>query len=484
MGNFKDSVKSTFQDISSTIFSTIRYEGDNSTFVWKHPAENFYLGAQLTVHESQQAIFMFNGKVVETFGPGRWTLTADHWPFLKDLIKYITKNDNVFHSEVYFINETVRMGLYWGTPERVRIIEPITNAPIDIGANGEMNLQVSDPCKLLTKLIGTTAGIAWDATEKDEKPLAQTLKDSFRPVIKTIVKANLAGIIKELNIDILDIDQHLEIISVALRDKVTAAFEEYGLTVPQFYVSNIALPDDNDPNFKLIKRIHAEKLRVAVETSEANVVAAHRQIELEQQTTELEKARFEAEKTRIAAQAEADKRRLEGLADAEVMAAKGYTQKDVLKADVQKEYAKGIGQFGANGAGGNGSGSIANDMMGLGIGLAAMETIKDTVVEGMKGNFSTAPSPASTPVAVVAEAPEADGWTCSCGHAGNHGKFCSECGAAKVEGWTCLSCGTKGNMGKFCHECGSAKSLTWTCPSCGATDNKGKFCAECGQKKE
>ena len=36
-------------------------------------------------------------------------------------------------------------------------------------------------------------------------------------------------------------------------------------------------------------------------------------------------------------------------ADAEVMAAMGYSQKDVLRAEVQKEYAKGIGQMGSTG---------------------------------------------------------------------------------------------------------------------------------------
>ncbi len=49
----------------------------------------------------------------------------------------------------------------------------------------------------------------------------------------------------------------------------------------------------------------------------------------------------------------------------------------------------------------------------------------------------------------------ASGWTCGCGHAGNTGKFCSECGAPrpKTEGWVC-SCGVV-NKGKFCSECGA-----------------------------
>lgn len=39
------------------IVDVIKYEGDNSTFVWKHPCEDFNTNTQLIVHESQEAIF-------------------------------------------------------------------------------------------------------------------------------------------------------------------------------------------------------------------------------------------------------------------------------------------------------------------------------------------------------------------------------------------------------------------------------------------
>ncbi|MFR8917093.1 MAG: SPFH domain-containing protein [Oscillospiraceae bacterium] len=73
------------------------------------------------------------------------------------------------------------------------------------------------------------------------------------------------------------------------------------------------------------------------------------------------------------------------------------------------------------------------------------------------------------------------GWTCACGHAGNTGKFCAECGQPKpapAGEWKC-ACGAV-NTGKFCAECGQPKPASdeWTC-ACGAV-NKGKFCANCG----
>ncbi|MBQ1511563.1 MAG: SPFH domain-containing protein [Selenomonadaceae bacterium] len=89
------------------------------------------------------------------------------------------------------------------------------------------------------------------------------------------------------------------------------------------------------------------------------------------------------------------------------------------------------------------------------------------------------------PQAAPPPSPAAGGWTCSCGHAGNTGKFCSECGKpqpAPASAWTC-SCGHAGNTGKFCAECGKPKPAgPWTC-SCG-TQNEGKFCSNCGKPRQ
>ena len=53
------------------IADIIKYEGNNTTFVWKHPAEDFNCLTQLIVHESQEAVFFMNGQAQDVFGPGR-----------------------------------------------------------------------------------------------------------------------------------------------------------------------------------------------------------------------------------------------------------------------------------------------------------------------------------------------------------------------------------------------------------------------------
>ncbi len=457
--------------------SVIKYEGDNSTFIWKHPIEDFNMGSQLIVHESQEAVFFLDGRALDSFGAGRYTLETENLPLLKKALTLPTGKQNPFHAEVYFINKTVQMGLKWGTDSRVRFIEPNTGIPLDIGASGEMNLQVSDGRKLLIKLVGTASGLSraqilrTTQSENQSGDWATTLKGFFKPLIMTTIKTHLANVIKDQGLNILEIDAQLEALSLALGQKIAIGFEEYGLTVPQFFVTNVSLPED-DSNFKKIRELLASQyLGVREAEVEADIIAARRKKVLEQQQTELEIARFEAEKKRVAGEMDIELEKQRGLSEAEVMAAKGYSQRDVLQADVQKAYAEGIGNMGANGGGGSG---IVSDMLGLGVGLAAAGQVGGQVGDMMKGFAGNAPA---------AEVPKADGWKCSCGHDGNIGKFCSECGAAKPELWDC-ACGAKGNKGKFCSECGAPKPEVWDCPHCGAKGNKGKFCSECGKTKE
>ena len=479
--------------------SIIKYEGDNETLVWKHPIEDFNLGSQLIVHESQEAIFFKDGQALDLFGPGRYTLETQQLPMLEKLYKLPTDTEGTFHSEVYFVNKVVQMAIRWGTPEKVRFIDPLTGVPLELGASGELNLQVSDSRRLLLKLVGTMKGIAWG----DGEGMAKSLQVAFRPLITSAVKVNLSSVIKENAIDILEVDEKLELISARLREKLLPGFEEYGLTIPQFYVTNVVLPED-DPNFKRIRELHTITLqtrviqaeatvktaeaqaqaqyRTAEEQSKAAIEAAHRQAVLEAQTTETEVTRRAAERKVIEAQAEAQAARMTGLTEAEVMAAKGYNQKDVLQAEVQKAFAEGIGNMGPDTVTGGAGGGMLGDMMQMGMGMAAMNAMAPQfagMMQGFGGQPQTPPAPETKP----------DGWTCeACGKTGITSRFCPDCGAKKPEhsGWDCPNCGCKGITSKFCPDCGAKRpeAAGWICPDCGTANITSKFCPECGRKRD
>ena len=138
------------------IAEIIKYEGDNTSFIWKHPLEDFNSLTTLIVHESQEAIFMMNGQALDSFGPGRYTLDSENVPILGKVVNMaVHGGESPFHCEVYFINKTVQMAVKWGTDSKVRYVDPDSGVPIEIGASGEMNLEVLDGRKLLIKLVGT-----------------------------------------------------------------------------------------------------------------------------------------------------------------------------------------------------------------------------------------------------------------------------------------------------------------------------------------
>ena len=471
--------------VNTTGISVIQYEGDNSVFVWKHPVEDFNYGSQLLVHESQEAIFFMNGQALDTFGPGRHTLETQNIPVMKQIYNIPEGSQTPFHAEVYFINKTVQMGVKWGTDSRVRFIDPATNIPLDIGASGEMSLQVSDARRLLIKLVGTTGGLQSKellsststldvAGQRGSAPSVahRTLQSFFRAPLMTEIKSYLAATIKQQQIDIMAIDEHMGTLSTALRERIAPKLEEYGVTIPEFNITYISLPED-DPNFKKLREMRATAY-MGVREEEiraAQAAAAQKRKILEAQTAAQLKA--------IEAQGDAEILRAKGLAEAEIMQAKGYSQKDVLEADVQKAYAAGIGQLGSNAGGGGNGGGFMTDMLGMVAGMKMANTVFEKMEFPGMGQ-TAAPAAPATPEATTA-APAANTWTCAFCETINTGKFCMNCGNPKPESWDC-ACGHTGNKGKFCEECGAPKRTSWDC-SCGQKGNTGKCCPECGSKR-
>lgn len=458
--------------------SIIKYEGDNETLVWKHPIEDFNFGSQLIVHESQEAIFFRDGQALDLFGAGRYTLQTQQLPLLEKVYKLPTDTEGTFHSEVYFVNLATQMGVKWGTDSKVRLFDPASGLHIEIGASGEFNIRVTDSRKLLLKVVGTTGGLG-----QDQLLGIGNGKGFFRSMVMTQVKSYLAQTIKENAINILEIDEHLMALSGALRERINAALDEYGLTMPEFYVSRIVTPDD-DPNFRRMKEQYAEQYLLVrqegIRKAEAEAAAYRKAVEA--QTAARMKiigAQGEAEALKIQKQAEADAYRMQAEAEAAEMRMKGYTYQQETSRQVGLEAMKnGLGG-GANAAGALG------DLAGLGVSLGAM----GSVIGMTKDALSPMTQDAAQMGAAVGAA-VTGGWDCPvCGHKNITTNFCPDCGGKKPEaktGWDCAQCGTKNIQSKFCPNCGAKKpeeSSGWTCPECGTKDILSKFCPNCGARK-
>lgn len=458
--------------------SIIKYEGDNETLVWKHPIEDFNFGSQLIVHESQEAIFFRDGQALDLFGAGRYTLQTQQLPLLEKIYKLPTDTEGTFHSEVYFVNLATQMGVKWGTDSKVRLFDPASGLHIELGASGEFNIRVTDSRKLLLKVVGTTGGLG-----QEQLLGIGNGKGFFRSMVMTQVKSYLAQTIKENAINILEIDEHLMALSGALRERINAALDEYGLTMPEFYVSRIVTPDD-DPNFRRMKEQYAEQYLLVrqegIRKAEAEAAADRKAVEA--QTAARMKiigAQGEAEALKIQKQAEAEAYRMQAEAEAAEMRMKGYTYQQETSRQVGLEAMKnGLGG-GANAAGALG------DLAGLGVSLGAM----GSVIGMTKDALSPMTQDAAQMGAAVGAA-VAGGWDCpACGHKNITTNFCPDCGGKKPEaktGWDCAQCGTKNIQSKFCPNCGAKKpeeSSGWTCPDCGTKDILSRFCPNCGARK-
>jgi membrane protease subunit (stomatin/prohibitin family) len=472
------------------IASVIKYEGDNNTFVWKHPVEDFNIGSQLIVHESQEAIFFRDGAALDLFPAGRYTLETQSIPLINKLYNSSLEPQGVFHSEVYFVNLTTQMGIKWGTDSKVRLFDPETGIPIELGASGEFNLRAVDSRKLVLKLVGTEGVLNRDALLSVGSANSGGASGHFRAMIMTRVKSHLASSIKENKINVLEVDEHLDELSNALRNKINAGLAEYGLTMPEFFITRVITPDD-DPSFRRLKQQHAEKfLRVRDE----EILKLEAEAALERKAVEARSAaqmkiigaQGDAEATKITAHAGAEAYKLQAEAEAAEMRMKGYTYAQETARQVGLEAVQG-GIM--SGAGGGGGGSGLGDVVGLGVSLGAIGGVIGLTKDALSPIADTAAGIGQNVGAFVnqkAAAPELT-WDCICGQKEIAGNFCSNCGAKKPEPpetWDC-SCGQTGIAGNFCSNCGAkkpAKPEAWDC-DCGEKGVAGNFCPNCGKKR-
>lgn len=437
---------------NAAIPAVIRYEGDANTLVWKHPMTDFVTGSQLIVHESQEAVFYRNGEALDSFGPGRHTLETGVLPKM-DKLYHLPVQGQMFHAEVYFVNLATQMGIKWGTPSKVGLFDPASGMHVELGASGSFNLRVTDARRLLIRVVGTTNGL----TQQDV--FSQNGTGYFRTIVMTQVKAHLAKVIKSNQLNVLELDEHLDSISAALKEAINPELAEYGLEMPEFYVSNIVTPDDRD--FIRMKQQHGE---LYLKTREAEIHKADARMKMID-------AQGDAEVLKIKAAAEAEAYRLQAQAEAQEMQMKGYSY--------QQETARQVGLSAMQNGGGiaGNLGSTVGDLMNLGVGLGTVGSVIGMTKEAI--------TPMASAVGDVLN-PAAGGWNCGCGRLNITSKFCPECGARKPEAntWNC-TCGKVGIASRFCPECGAKKPeapTAWNC-ECGNQSIIGKFCPECGAKK-
>ena len=337
------------------IAEVIKYEGDNETFVWKSPKEDFNSLTQLIVHESQEAILFKNGLALDLFGPGRYALQTQNIPKLGKVLGRTVDEKTPFHCEVYFINKTEQMSIKWGTDSKVQYIDPQYGFPLQLGASGEMALRVADSRKLLIKLVGTENALG-----------QQKLVSFFRAFLMARVKTYIAQVIKANAINVFEIDEHLTAFSEQLQALLLPDFAEYGIALARFFVTNIVKPD-GDRQYEKFKELH---FRQYADIAEAKL----------RQQTDLIHAQTEAQKLVIDSKAQATKRQQEGYT---------YAQERGFAVAEKVAQNEAVGQF-----------------TNMGVGLGTMAGVGGAVGSVVGGAVNQAMDAAKEPAAAAPQEPQ------------------------------------------------------------------------------
>lgn len=185
---------------------------------------DFRLGSQLIVRESQTAVFFRDGKALDTFGPGRHTITTANIPLLVNVIGLAFSGQTPFKAEVYFVNmREFREDRRWGTSTPIPVRDP------DLGmarmmANGFYVMQVAEPQMFVTNVVGTQG-------------LYQTSDiDGF---LRTALVSTLTESISEMKMGVFDLPSQFSELRAAVLATARRAFAAMGIQLKDFIVNSI-----------------------------------------------------------------------------------------------------------------------------------------------------------------------------------------------------------------------------------------------------
>lgn len=222
---------SFFEKLSNEFIDIIDWnDSTNDTLVYKFPRyqDEIKMGAQLTVRESQQAVFLNEGTIADVYMPGMYTLQTQNMPLLATLKGWKYGFDSPFKADVFFVSTRQFIDQKWGTKNPVTLSDPRFGF-IELRAFGTFAFRVTDAGKFLKEVTGT------DAVYTTEQVTGQ---------LRSLMVNKFTDALGEANFPIEKLAANLEELSQLLQEKLNADFDAYGLKITRLVVENISMPDD------------------------------------------------------------------------------------------------------------------------------------------------------------------------------------------------------------------------------------------------
>lgn len=220
--SFWDKLRGEFVDI-------IEWTDDSQdTMVWRferHGNEIKY-GAQLTVRESQIAVFVNEGQIADAFYPGRYVLETQNVPILSTLQGWRHGFESPFKAEIYFTNTRRFTDLKWGTKNPITLRDP-EFGPVRLRAFGTYVIRVMDAGTFIREIVGTDGHFTTDEVTNQ---------------LRNLIVSRFSTAIGNSGIPVLDLAGSYEQLSDFVTRRIAPEFAAYGIELTKLLVENVSLP--------------------------------------------------------------------------------------------------------------------------------------------------------------------------------------------------------------------------------------------------
>lgn len=220
-----------FDMVRGQLIDVIEWTDDSSdTLVHKYDmnGKDIMMGAQLTVRESQAAVFVDEGRLADVFGPGRYELTTRNLPVMTSLRAWKFGFNSPFKSDVYFVSTRQFMDRKWGTANPV-MMRDSEFGMIRIRAFGSFAFRVKDPAAFMREVFGTSSLFTAEGVEGQ---------------IRSLAVSALSDAIAESGIPALDLAARYDELSRRALDTLAPRVAGLGLELCGFVIENISLPEE------------------------------------------------------------------------------------------------------------------------------------------------------------------------------------------------------------------------------------------------
>jgi membrane protease subunit (stomatin/prohibitin family) len=217
--------------IRSEFIEVIEYvETDKDVVLWKYPDKdkNIKYGAQLTVRESQTALFVDEGKFADVFEPGMHKLITDNMPIMTTLKSWKHGFDSPFKSDIYYISTRTFPALKWGTPNPIILRDPQFKQ-VRVKAFGTYFIKVKDPKTFFTEYAGTGHIVRISDIEAH---------------LRDIVSPKFAEAIAEAGVSVLDMVANYSELGNKIAPILQKDLDPFGLELTKFQITSTSLPKE------------------------------------------------------------------------------------------------------------------------------------------------------------------------------------------------------------------------------------------------